>query len=277
MVLRLHNETAGDLNDRYGPVGQGRKPAQEDNIMKMHRTVVSAGLTATLALAGWSTADTTDVSSVEVGIVSGFYCCSQDYFYADSTPWVIDCSVNPYGCAHGKDSAIWRFDLSELAGATVHSAGVSLEWSGYCSGSADIGYEPVSGPLDNSVAHAIANSPAESRTASLGYSPNEIQVGASVMADAIEMGGLAVYLTTDYYQCQMSGSVSMTIDYTPADTQTCPSDVSGDGEVGTTDLLILLADWGPCSGHCKGDLDGDGTIGTNDLLGLIAAWGVCEG
>jgi len=54
----------------------------------------------------------------------------------------------------------------------------------------------------------------------------------------------------------------------------CPEDFDGDGMVGTTDLLQLLAAWGPCAG-CVEDLDGDGMVGTTDLLQLLAAWGAC--
>ena len=54
----------------------------------------------------------------------------------------------------------------------------------------------------------------------------------------------------------------------------CPEDLDGDGNVGTTDLLALLAAWGPNAGH-PADLDDDGNVGTTDLLGLLAAWGPC--
>ncbi len=54
----------------------------------------------------------------------------------------------------------------------------------------------------------------------------------------------------------------------------CP-DLDGDGEVKVSDLLILLAAWGPCDG-CAADLDGDGEVKVADLLILIGAWGPCE-
>jgi hypothetical protein len=52
----------------------------------------------------------------------------------------------------------------------------------------------------------------------------------------------------------------------------CPADLDGDGAVGTSDLLMLLAAWGEAG---PGDLDGDGLVGTGDLLQLLAAWGEC--
>ncbi len=50
-----------------------------------------------------------------------------------------------------------------------------------------------------------------------------------------------------------------------------PADVDGDGIVGITDLLAILAAWGPCNA-CPADVDGDGTVGITDLLAVLAAW-----
>ena len=54
----------------------------------------------------------------------------------------------------------------------------------------------------------------------------------------------------------------------------CPEDINGDGNVSTTDLLAIIAAWGPCSG-CGADINGDGNVSTTDLLAIIAAWGAC--
>ena len=51
-------------------------------------------------------------------------------------------------------------------------------------------------------------------------------------------------------------------------------DLDGDGGVTTTDLLILLASWGPCEDcPCPADFDGSGAVGTTDLLILLSNWG----
>ena len=55
---------------------------------------------------------------------------------------------------------------------------------------------------------------------------------------------------------------------------TCPWDLDGTGSVGLSDLLSLLADWGPCKG-CPADFDDDGDVGVSDLLALLANWGPC--
>ena len=52
-------------------------------------------------------------------------------------------------------------------------------------------------------------------------------------------------------------------------------DLDFDGQVGVSDLLILLAGWGLCDdcSNCPADLDGDCTVGVSDLLTLLANWG----
>ena len=54
-----------------------------------------------------------------------------------------------------------------------------------------------------------------------------------------------------------------------------PGDINDDGVVGLADLLILLADWGPCADcdDCPSDLNDDCTVGVADLLILLANWG----
>ncbi len=42
----------------------------------------------------------------------------------------------------------------------------------------------------------------------------------------------------------------------------CPADLDGDGEIGITDFLALLADWGS-------------PYGIEDFLALLANWGPC--
>ena len=55
---------------------------------------------------------------------------------------------------------------------------------------------------------------------------------------------------------------------------TNPVDLDGDGTVGITDMLQLLAVWGTCpgAGTCLGDLNCDGLVGISDFLILLASW-----
>ncbi|MCH7546812.1 MAG: hypothetical protein IID30_10475 [Planctomycetes bacterium] len=59
----------------------------------------------------------------------------------------------------------------------------------------------------------------------------------------------------------------------------CPSDIeplSGpDGNTNVTDLLALLASWGPCAAACAADINTDGTVNVTDLLVLLGGWGPC--
>jgi hypothetical protein len=51
-------------------------------------------------------------------------------------------------------------------------------------------------------------------------------------------------------------------------------DLDGDGAVGVTDFLLLLAGWGACTADCcLPDLDLDGDVGVADFLILLAHWG----
>lgn len=53
-------------------------------------------------------------------------------------------------------------------------------------------------------------------------------------------------------------------------------DLDGDQSVSVTDLLDLLAGWGPCPdppAACPGDLDCDRSVSVTDLLALLANWG----
>ena len=54
----------------------------------------------------------------------------------------------------------------------------------------------------------------------------------------------------------------------------CPEDLDGTGDVGFSDLLRVLTNWGPCAG-CPEDLDMNGDVGFSDLLDVLTAWGPC--
>ena len=58
----------------------------------------------------------------------------------------------------------------------------------------------------------------------------------------------------------------------------CISDVDTSGVVDVSDLLMLLATWGPCppEGVCYGDIDDDGDVDVVDLLQVLSDWGPCD-
>ena len=74
----------------------------------------------------------------------------------------------------------------------------------------------------------------------------------------------------EIYICDLFGSEVFKI--VPVDPTISPADLDCSGEVGVSDLLLLLASWGPCDG-CLADLDGDHVVGVSELLFLLASWG----
>ena len=49
-------------------------------------------------------------------------------------------------------------------------------------------------------------------------------------------------------------------------------DIDGDGQVGFSDLLQILAKWGDECGDCPEDLNGNGVVDFEDVLTLLANW-----
>jgi hypothetical protein len=56
------------------------------------------------------------------------------------------------------------------------------------------------------------------------------------------------------------------------DSEPIPGDVNGDGVVDVSDLLLMIGDWGPCSG-CASDANNDGYVNVTDILIAISNWG----
>jgi hypothetical protein len=57
------------------------------------------------------------------------------------------------------------------------------------------------------------------------------------------------------------------------DAPACVGDVDGSGDVGATDLLIVIADWGQTGSVA--DVNDDGVVDASDLLAVIGGWGPC--
>jgi hypothetical protein len=96
-------------------------------------------------------------------------------------------------------------------------------------------------------------------------------------------GGLSITSITSFgedqrgeiYICDQGGEVFKIIPVTPT---IKPADVNCDGTVDVSDLLDVLAAWGPCDG-CKEDfrgglLDegGDHIVAISELLDVLAQW-----
>ncbi len=60
-----------------------------------------------------------------------------------------------------------------------------------------------------------------------------------------------------------------------SDTEPCPGDTDGSGDVGADDLLLVIGEFG-CSSDCgAADVTGDGMVDTNDILEIVGGWGPC--
>ncbi|MHC5113068.1 MAG: M12 family metallo-peptidase [Planctomycetota bacterium] len=57
----------------------------------------------------------------------------------------------------------------------------------------------------------------------------------------------------------------------------CHADVDQDGEVGFSDLLVVINEWGICplGGQCPPDVDGNGIVNFGDIVAMIGQWGPC--
>ena len=58
--------------------------------------------------------------------------------------------------------------------------------------------------------------------------------------------------------------------------ETCFGDIDDDGDVGISDLLLILAQWGKCPPKCLGDANRDGFVDIADLLIVLSLWGPCS-
>ena len=87
----------------------------------------------------------------------------------------------------------------------------------------------------------------------------------------LNTNGCPVYYDT----LQLDGVVDNPRNLTFVKATLCPADTNGDDVVNVTDLLDLLASWGPCAVPCPSDVNSDGVVNVTDLLALLAAWGAC--
>lgn len=105
-------------------------------------------------------------------------------------------------------------------------------------------------------------------TGSDDYLLEVLSAADSVLA-SVDRGGLGVEEAIQYDPATMPSTIKLRVTV-----QECAGtfDLDGDCQTSTSDLLLLLAAWGPNPGHAA-DFDGDGEVGTSDLLEILANWG----
>jgi len=77
--------------------------------------------------------------------------------------------------------------------------------------------------------------------------------------------------TIDLFRAGSPASVAVE---TVAPAASCQGDIDGDGQVGSSDLALLLGNWGLMTPSA--DFDQSGTVGSADLALLLGLWGPCQ-
>jgi hypothetical protein len=87
--------------------------------------------------------------------------------------------------------------------------------------------------------------------------------------------GVTMDASQRLYICSDSTAPKLYV-YAPAasDLCTCPSDIDGDGAVGSGDLALTLLDFGPCP-DSAGDLDRNGLCDSADVSMILLDFGTC--
>jgi hypothetical protein len=90
-----------------------------------------------------------------------------------------------------------------------------------------------------------------------------------VAAGHVHVGGQIPWPTA---QIAAAATLRAVLDYVDS-ILVSPGDLDGDGLVGSADLAVLLAAFGPCPlPACTADLDSDGLVGPADLALLLGNW-----
>lgn len=120
-------------------------------------------------------------------------------------------------------------------------------------------------PLDNLLDYGLGN----------GFGDKGTPRGTSVINALLFENETYYYVTSQFDRFAPGRDFTTTITG-PAMIQEavdCPADLDADGQVGSSDLAILLGDWG--SPNSPADLDASGTVGSSDLAELLGVWGPC--
>lgn len=81
--------------------------------------------------------------------------------------------------------------------------------------------------------------------------------------------------TTSLYCAELGGTFlgqGVTCEQADCNPPSCPADLDNDGDIDSTDLNILLTDFG-CTASCTGDVDNDGDTDSTDLNILLVSFG----
>lgn len=128
------------------------------------------------------------------------------------------------------------------------------------------GFDPEN-PLDNLLDYGLGN----------GFGDKGTPRGTSLIS-ALLFEDETYYYVTSQFDRFAPGRDFVTNITGPAaiiEAGACPADLDGDGQVGSSDLSILLGNWG--TADAASDLDASGAVGSADLSILLGSWGPCSG
>jgi hypothetical protein len=205
-------------------------------------------------------------------------CCTLDaWSSSSSTIWTETCESMGGYCMGGKDVANWVFEMPEIpAGATVLDVRLKLNKQSGGSGSATVYLRQVnSSALGTSSALLTYNTPGHSQSAYFANTMSHTIGLPTSYITTMNQSHLAVAIyrasTLSIYN---AGTLAPTIEVTyEGGTPPCPGDVDEDGEIGGTDLAMILGFWGSSNPLC--DLDGNGSVDGMDLALVLGRWGDC--
>ena len=138
-------------------------------------------------------------------------------------------------------------------------------------------------PADSTIAFEMNTiSEADNALLSAGCAEGTLALMLTSMTEVVEGGEGADYpsyycrehpnVTFDLaFAARLSGTITIFNGPPPS----CEGDIDSDGQVGLSDVLIILSEWG-CS-DCISDVDGNGTTGFDDVISVLAVWGPCTG
>ena len=133
---------------------------------------------------------------------------------------------------------------------------------------------PQTGEHEIDILVAVTHPPS---TGMLNIGDNLIDVPETTGTYLITLDGFSSNGTPNsfggYFTNLPSCSSTQDVTWTAPDPCSCPSDIDGDGIVGVSDTLDLLANFGCTGSSCIGDIDGDDIVGVSDILELLSLFG----
>lgn len=183
---------------------------------------------------------------------------------------VLDTVVNILGSAQNEEA--WKMSSRNgvLQFSGLHRNGATLQFGSQSIAlQAEFGrgfYATLNVDTEALTVESMPNEVATTSIRAFVITDEEIYVGGAFSG---LLGGIRSFASADAF-------VGLLGEPAPEEPQPCAGDFDEDGQVGTSDLLIFLSQYG-CQENCTTDITGDGVVDVNDLLSFLALFGtICE-